>query len=396
MWQLIILIAAFIILFILVIKEINVGLALIISSIILGITTLTLMKFIQISIDTLTNYLTIELILTMTFITIFSYMYQETGIVKELTESLEKIISNEKLIMALMPAIFGLLPVLGGALFSAPIIEDEGKKMNIDKGVLAFINLWFRHLLFLIYPLEQAYIIIIYLTGIDLKILLIYQIPTFIVAIFSGYLFGLRKYKSKKHKISFNKYWIKKFLIVFSPIFLAIILSLIGLKIYISILIGIIILIFMSKNGIKFLINIIKKKEVLGMALTAFGIMFFREIMDKSNILNLLSIYIQTYNISRIFLLMVIPFLIGFCLGVPTAAIAIIISMLSKIINFNPLNLSIIFVNMYLGHIMSPVHLCVAVTCQYFKVNILEVYKKMIFAEILTLIVPISMFLITL
>jgi integral membrane protein (TIGR00529 family) len=395
MWQLIILIIAFIVLFILVIKEINIGLALIISSIILGITTLTLMKFIQISIDTLINYLTIELILTMVFITVFSYMYQETGIVKELTESLEKIISNEKSIMMIIPAIFGLLPVLGGALFSAPIIENEGEKMKMEKGVQAFINLWFRHLLFLIYPLEQAYIIVVYLTGIDLKILIAYQIPTFIMAIFSGYIFGLRKYKSKKYKKSFNEYWIKKFLIVFFPILLAIILSLIGLKIYISIMIGIIFLILMSKNGIKILINVMKRKEVLGMALTAFGIMFFREILDKSNILNLLSIYIQTYNVSKIFLFMIIPFLIGFCLGVPTAAIAIIISILSKIINFNPLNLSIIFTSMYLGHIISPVHLCVAVTCQYFKVNILEVYKKMILAEIITFIIPILIFLIT-
>jgi hypothetical protein len=160
-------------------------------------------------------------------------------------------------------------------------------------------------------------------------------------------------------------------------------------------MIGIIFLILMSKNGIKILINVMKRKEVLGMALTAFGIMFFREILDKSNILNLLSIYIQTYNVSKIFLFMIIPFLIGFCLGVPTAAIAIIISILSKIINFNPLNLSIIFTSMYLGHIISPVHLCVAVTCQYFKVNILEVYKKMILAEIITFIIPILIFLIT-
>jgi integral membrane protein (TIGR00529 family) len=330
----------------------------------------------------------------MVFITIFSYIYQETGIVKDLTESLEKIVSNEKSIMMIMPAVFGLLPVLGGALFSAPIIEDEGEKMSMEKGGQAFINLWFRHLLFLIYPLEQAYIIVVYLTGIDLKILIAYQIPTFIIAIFSGYLFGLRKYKSKKYKTSFNKYWIKKFLIVFSPILLAIVLSLIGLKIYISIMIGIIFLIFISKNGIKCLINVIKRKEVLGMALTAFGIMFFREVIDKSNVLNLLSIYIQTYNVSRIFIYMIIPFLIGFCLGVPTAAITIIISILSTIINFNPLNLSIIFTSMYLGHIISPVHLCVAVTCQYFKVNVLEVYKKMIPAEIITFIIPILILLI--
>ncbi len=393
MWQLLILIIAFIILFILVIKEINIGLALIISAIILGISTLTLMKFIQVSIDTLTNYLTIELILTMFFIPVLSYMYQETGLVEKLTKSLERMISNEKLIMMIMPAIFGLLPVLGGALFSAPIIENEGKKLGMSKGEQTFINLWFRHLLFLIYPLEQAYIVIVYLTGVDLKVLLAYQIPAFIMAILSGYLFGLRKYKSKKYEISLNKYWLKKFLIVFSPMLIAIILSLIGIKIYISIIIGIIFLMLISKTGVKILFNTIKRKEVLGMALTAFGIMLFRQVMDASNILNLLSIYVQTYNISKIFLLILIPFLIGFCLGVPTAALAIIISILSSIINFNPLNLSIIFVSMYLGHIMSPAHLCVAVTCQYFKVNILEVYRKMILAEILTFSIPILMFL---
>ena len=48
--------------------------------------------------------------------------------------------------VAIMPAFLGLLPSLGGARFSAPIVEGAAKNLGLTAEHKANINFWFRHI----------------------------------------------------------------------------------------------------------------------------------------------------------------------------------------------------------------------------------------------------------
>ena len=84
-------------------------------------------------IDTCIDPVTLTLVFASFFIMVLSILYKETGLVNTLTSSLGGFIKNSKLMVSLLPAVIGLLPVAGGALMSAPMVEAEADKLGLDE-----------------------------------------------------------------------------------------------------------------------------------------------------------------------------------------------------------------------------------------------------------------------
>lgn len=58
-----------------------------------------------------------------------------------------------------MPAFLGLLPSLGGARFSAPIVQEASEGIAVDDEQKSAINLWFRHIFEFSNPLMPGVIL---------------------------------------------------------------------------------------------------------------------------------------------------------------------------------------------------------------------------------------------
>ncbi len=159
---------------------------------------------------------TLELVATITSITFLNFAYQNTGKAQELGEILSNIFPSTSL-LAIIPAIFGLLPVSGGALLSAPLVDLEGDKLGIEKGRKAFLNLWFRHIPHLIYPLETALVIVSYLTGRSLTAIILYQVPVFIVGLYRRVYSGIKRNRRKEKTLPFQRHVCKGFTGDFTP-----------------------------------------------------------------------------------------------------------------------------------------------------------------------------------
>jgi len=163
---------AFIAIIFLIRKKFNFGLSLILGSLIVGLFSLNkiplnnvLRAFIEGSIYSYKypykniivysndqikagiNTEIIELALLMTLIYVLAKLMQETEAIKKLIDSLRTFFSKGG-ILGIIPAVYGLMPVPGGALFSAPMIDEEGEKYKIDKNQKNFLNIWFRHIWF--------------------------------------------------------------------------------------------------------------------------------------------------------------------------------------------------------------------------------------------------------
>ncbi|MDH5363119.1 MAG: DUF401 family protein, partial [Aigarchaeota archaeon] len=174
---------AFALVLLLVLRKVNIGIALVLGSFVLGIFALTPQGILNALTAAVTARATLELVTTVAIITIICLVYEESGMIRQMIESLDHLIADGRIIAALTPAVFGLLPVLGGALFSAPLVETEGNRLGFNSEQKAYNNLWFRHVLFLIYPLETALITASYLSGFTVGSILLYQIPIFLVAV---------------------------------------------------------------------------------------------------------------------------------------------------------------------------------------------------------------------
>lgn len=145
-------IIAFCFLGVMLYKRINLGIALNATAIILALLALDwgeIPKIIYASVNpsALEGQLAISVVIATFRIMWLSELYKKTSVIRDLSESLSRIVKNSKIVLSVLPTILGLLPVAGGALMSAPIVELEAEKLKMKAEKKAYVNVWFRHLI---------------------------------------------------------------------------------------------------------------------------------------------------------------------------------------------------------------------------------------------------------
>ena len=88
--------------------------------------------------------------------------------------------------MATLPALIGLLPMPGGALFSAPMVRTAAGGTKLPGGLLSAVNYWFRHIWEYWWPLYPGVILAMTLTEVELGTFVAYQMPLGISMAVSG------------------------------------------------------------------------------------------------------------------------------------------------------------------------------------------------------------------
>jgi integral membrane protein (TIGR00529 family) len=387
-------------------KRVNLGITLNATALLLALLAVDWQE-IPAAIFTTTDYqtsdgrLAISVVLATFGIMLLSQLYRETGFINRLSESLSKIIKNPKAVLSVLPAVIGFLPVAGGALMSAPLVESEAEKLKLKPEKKAYVNLWFRHTVFPVYPVSQILIIAAALTGITVPVLIARQIPVVLVMIIVGYIIGFWKVSNPKNndnsKTSENtNSCLKTFLIAFSPILATIIvavcvesvsfdLSQQGFDVLIATIAGIIVLATISKLSFQVFAKPFKTWGIYGITFAAYGAFLLRSVMKAAGISALFKTFVANGSLDVIVLLTVIPAILGFLTGSPTGGISISVPIISGILSsFTPKTAALLYMSVYLGYIVAPTHLCFTFTANYFKCPLTKVYKYVLPSFILT------------
>jgi len=405
-------IVAFIVIIILIYKKINFGISLIIGSAIVAIFSLQTIELVDVRNAVLKAtiysvedqqivYDTIELAVLLTVIYILAKSMQKTGAITKLIESLRSIFTKGGTLGAI-PAVYGLMPVPGGALFSAPTIDEEGDKFDLDKNQKNFLNVWFRHIWFPIYPISSAMILITSakFANFDIAIIMLANIPAFIASIAIGFIY-IRKFikkiptekKSKQKDYSGLIYLLPPVL----PLIFYVFLQFLGIGQVRSFLIGIvfsiILLFYLTNVTKKEYLNILKNSLTYNLALAIIGIMIFREMFEASGANIAIKDIIVSAHIPVISMVILIPLILGVLTGYNLGSIALSYPILAPFfpadINFVTLVCysSLIFISSLVGYLISPIHLCNVVSSDYLKTDTTRMYRMYIPAALSMLVV---------
>jgi integral membrane protein (TIGR00529 family) len=379
---LIAIIVSFFFLGVMIYKRINLGITLNAAALLLALLALDLSEIGNVIYETTIDPLTISLVVATFGIMLLSLLYKETKVIDILSESLSRIVKNSKLIVSMLPAVMGLLPVGGGALMSAPLVEAETEKLGLKEDKKTYVNLWFRHTIFPVYPVSQVLILAALLTGLTLTSIILRQIPVVISMVLVGYLIGLRKTPKTKEKenVKTNRNSeLKRFGITFSPILATIITVIIfNVDISIAVFIGIAVLLMIAKPNLKTFIKPFKNWTIWGITLAAYGAFLLRNVAEAIGISQIFGSFVTSGNIDALILLTVIPAFLGAMTGSPSGGIAISVSILTGIVSFTPKSASLLYISSYLGYVVAPTHLCLVLTAEYFKCSLGKLYKYLI------------------
>ena len=405
--------ASLCLLVILLYKRLDLGIALNTTALFLAVLALDWNKIpsvIYSTMDPMTfdGRLTISVVLATFAVMLLCQLYKETGMINKLGESIGNMINNPKIVLCVLPAVIGLLPVAGGALMSAPLVETEAEKLGLKPARKAYINLWFRHTIFPVYPISQPLIVAAAMTGIAVPMLIFSQIPVVAAMVATGYIIGFWKVSpmkgqqelsSTKGRSSCIKQFLTTFFSILVTVAVAVVLGTIsgdlskqGFDVLIATIIGLLVLIFISKLRIQVFAKPFKSWSVYGIAFAAYGAFLLRGVMVNAGISQIFGNFISNGNIDIVIPLTIVPALLGFLTGSPQGGVAIGVSILAGILTFSPKVSALVYISAYLGYVISPIHLCFNFTARYFKCSLGRIYKYVIPSFIVTFIMALIVY----
>jgi integral membrane protein (TIGR00529 family) len=408
-------VVALTIVIILIRRRIDMGLSLILGSIILGVFSIGVIEPLDIlmvlSEGTIYSFKdkvivteTIELGLLSTLIYVLARCMKETGGISRLIEGLRSLLGGG-VILSVIPAVYGLMPVPGGALLSAPMIDEEGDRYKLDKKQKNLINIWFRHIWFPVYPVSSSMILICSssFSGISISSLMVINAASFLAFIFIGFIM-LRSftgsYKKEETPLVDNEKRYNGLLYitpVVAPVIFYFILGPLGLPqslVFITgVSISIIILYILVRIPLKDYIRIIKQSLTIRLFSAILGIMIFRRMFEAANAHVIISDLIGGLTLPSLIVIIMVPLLFGFITGYNLTAIALSYFLVQPFMLPAGLSIlgftSIVYMSSLIGYLISPIHLCNVLSSNYLSIDPTRIYRLFIPAALSVLTIQV-------
>ena len=387
--------------------------SLLVGSISLGIWTgMTPMEFSTCLYESIINHQTLSLALIVWLIMVMSGIMEKSGHMKRLVSSFTCLTKDARAVGTVMSALIGLLPMPGGALFSAPLVGEALSRVNASPENKTALNYWFRHIWEYWWPLYPGVILAIALLNTQTWRFMVFGAPLTLISVAAGYFFIIRPMGSTGSNSESRMSWqgIKEFIYEMMPITIIIssiiiitglsgILSLIKPDISIPSLVSVIIgisgaIVWVCRSNSvapSGLLSATLGKSNLTMIFLIISIMLFKGVMTDSGAVQGIRDELMTYGIPPMLLILIMPFFSGFILGIAVgfvgASFPLIIPLIPAHDTYTYLSYAALaYAFGYMGMMLSPVHLCFLVTRDYFKAGIGGSYKYVVKTSITVLV----------
>ncbi|MHC5037435.1 MAG: DUF401 family protein [Planctomycetota bacterium] len=309
-----------------------------------------------------------------------SLILKAGGQIERITLRLQGFIPYRRFLVASLPAIVGLLPMPGGALFSAPMVEAATGKTDLSGDHKTQANHWFRHIWEYTWPLYPGLIIAADLLNVRVGYLSLLHSPLTLVAVLVGIVFLLRKIpagRTEEKEASMSRLGSgSRFFLEMAP-FLIVVVVHILLEVTLLLALGIGIAWALGFNLLKraappaaYPKAVFLNLAFWGFLVMAFGVKFFGGMLGESGALADLGTFFGEANISPILLVILLPFVTGLISGITIVYVSTTFPVLLAVpaVAQNPIPFMVLaFCAGFLGTLLSPIHACLVLGCAYFK-----------------------------
>jgi hypothetical protein len=149
-----------------------------------------------------------------------------------------------------------------------------------------------------------------------------------------------------------------------------------------GILLAILLIVFRHRVRVATLKELFFTKQSAEMAWMVFGIIAFSKFLNDSGAALQLAEEFHKTGLPLVLIVMLLPFVAGLVSGITVAFVGssfpIIVSLLTAAVvpELIPAYITLAFVFGFMGVMISPVHLCIILTSQYFEVPMAKLIKK--------------------
>ncbi len=279
---------------------------------------------------------------------------------------------------AVAPALFGLLPVPGGALFSAPVLEELGGGQSEER---AAANVWFRHILLSFYPMSAALLTGAKLSGLDLWQIIPWQLLWALFSVIIGAIFLLRPFLGPKPAFAnphAHGFWKALFVLVSAPLLDLLLRRFLPLSApEVATALGLCVALFFALllgSGFPSFFALFWETKPWRFSLIVFGVFFYLGAFQATGLPKAMAALPLPLGP----LVLGLGLLMGLATGRQQAALSVVIPVyLAGAGSLNPWQFSVIYQASYLGYLLSPLHPCLVVSAEYAGTHLSSVLRRL-------------------
>lgn len=325
----------------------------------------------------------LDLLAMVTLIYLYSFLLKATHRMKQIASYLNWKMRDPRWVLVSVPAIVGLIPMPGGAMFTAPITDEVGDRISLTPEYKVFTNYWFRHCWELAFPLYPGIILAAGLIRITPTAFSWILMPLSLAAFIGGGLVFFLGYRREaaaflaqsstddrvRHALSVRVLW---------PILAVILVALVRIPVTIGLL-GIILFFSISERlTLKRLWIFFLRSFNWPIILLIWAVFFFGKVLTSTGLLQVVGTAMVRFGTPPWLLTFLLPFFMGMLTGVTPGFVGTVFPILLPFWKDSPeLWLQLAYAGGVAGVFLSPAHLCLSMTQEYFKARLFPIIRIM-------------------
>lgn len=334
--------------------------------------------------ETLTMQRTWDLLLCLYFVMCLEVELRKSGSLHGMVVTLRNIFSSNKVTLAFMPAFLGLLPSLGGARFSAPIVQEASEGIAVDDEQKSAINLWFRHIFEFSNPLMPGVILACGIANVSIGDLIDQVGWVTILCFVLGWIFLIiplkitdpEKATNTQHDRTID--W-KSLVLAFGPIVTSFLL-IVAFNVQAALALGLVVVAFIPlyfwfKRPIS-VKSVFTESLDKKLFFNVVCILYFIQLLTVIGTLDEIVSVFNNSSLPQAVIIACLSFIFGVMTGMGQGYIAIVMPIVALMAPGNIVLVGIAMVYGMAGQMVTPTHLCILVTVEYFKCRLWKTIGK--------------------
>lgn len=320
--------------------------------------------------------------------------------------------------LMVMPAVLGLVPMPGGALFSAPLVNRAVHEKEWASGWKSAVNYWFRHVWEYWWPLYPVVIVSLPIFQMETWKFVSTTIWYTPIAFLSGYFFLVRPHLSQlaaaevvppREDVASGALFVPLLLILAGALLLPEVLRHawpgLGLSVrkMLAMLIGMLaglVMVMRASHGrtLRAMGRDVWTAKTANILVTLGGVLVFESLLQSSGLLPVAGETLAATGIPQPVVASVLPLVAGLVTGIAvgfagTAFPLVVGLMAAEGSSMTPMaTLTLAFGFGYAGMMLSPVHLCFVLTRDFFSASFSSIYRQILPCVAVLLVASVGMY----
>ncbi|MFH2056706.1 MAG: DUF401 family protein, partial [bacterium] len=331
------------------------------------------------------------------FITMLGVLLRESGFLRKLTDACSGLWGGRRTATVLLPPLVGMMPMPGGALMSAPLIDRVLDDPEYRPEFKCAVNYYFRHVIEHFWPIYPGIIVTEAITGLPAATVALLQSPLAAIMLTLGLIFFVRRIRLRN--IDRRGFFASLIGIIAAiwPIGIAVIIyGVFKIELALAILAAIAIVIVIARPPGRAIKEAVQRGLSYKLIFLVFGILSFQTALELSGAVALLQEATIAYGLPPQLVIIVVAFTAGMLTGMFAAYVALAYSLLAGFLylpEIVPANIFLAFLSGYVGMMLSPAHVCLVVTNEYFKSDLIKVLRLLVIPLLLLAVAGYLVFL---